>query len=109
MVASTVSSKMIEAMATAEGFKFVECLTGYSFNVGRRSRLNLPALRFQIHWQHRVGSGRAGIRSSVWVRRSDWIHDRIRDSRQGWCRGRGIVLLCVLFRRRRLLFSGFLR
>jgi len=34
MVASTVSSKMIEAMAAAEGFKFVECLTGYSFSVG---------------------------------------------------------------------------
>ena len=31
MVASTVSSKMIEAMAKLEGFKFVECLTG-SFN-----------------------------------------------------------------------------
>ncbi|KAH9946369.1 phosphoglucomutase 1 [Epithele typhae] len=28
MVASTVSSKMIEAMAHAEGFKFAECLTG---------------------------------------------------------------------------------
>lgn len=28
MVASTVSSKMIEAMAKCEGFKFVECLTG---------------------------------------------------------------------------------
>lgn len=28
MVASTVSSKMIEAMAVVEGFKFVECLTG---------------------------------------------------------------------------------
>jgi len=28
MVASTVSSKMIEAMAAAEGFKFTECLTG---------------------------------------------------------------------------------
>jgi phosphomannomutase len=28
MVASTVSSKMIEAMAQHEGFKFVECLTG---------------------------------------------------------------------------------
>jgi hypothetical protein len=28
MVASTVSSKMIEAMARKEGFKFVECLTG---------------------------------------------------------------------------------
>ncbi|KAI0269854.1 hypothetical protein BC834DRAFT_574038 [Gloeopeniophorella convolvens] len=31
MVASTVSSKMIEAMAVAEGFKFVECLTGFKF------------------------------------------------------------------------------
>lgn len=28
MVASTVSSKMVEAMAIQEGFKFVECLTG---------------------------------------------------------------------------------
>jgi len=34
MVASTVSSKMIEAMAQYEGFKFVDCLTGEpcSFN-----------------------------------------------------------------------------
>ncbi|KAH9842866.1 uncharacterized protein C8Q71DRAFT_877343 [Rhodofomes roseus] len=31
MVASTVSSKMIEAMAHTEGFKFVECLTGFKF------------------------------------------------------------------------------
>ncbi|KAJ7929358.1 hypothetical protein B0H13DRAFT_947180 [Mycena leptocephala] len=31
MVASTVSSKMIEAMAEKEGFKFVECLTGFKF------------------------------------------------------------------------------
>ncbi|KAH9980248.1 hypothetical protein BGW80DRAFT_1274310, partial [Lactifluus volemus] len=31
MVASTVSSKMIEAMAAAEGFKFTECLTGFKF------------------------------------------------------------------------------
>ena len=28
MVASAVSSKMIEAMAVKEGFKFEECLTG---------------------------------------------------------------------------------
>lgn len=28
MVASTVSSKMLETMAKAEGFRFVECLTG---------------------------------------------------------------------------------
>lgn len=28
MVASTVSSKMLGAMAEAEGFRFVECLTG---------------------------------------------------------------------------------
>ncbi|KAI9465474.1 hypothetical protein BJY52DRAFT_1183576 [Lactarius psammicola] len=31
MVASTVSSKMIEAMAATEGFKFTECLTGFKF------------------------------------------------------------------------------
>lgn len=28
MVASTVSSKMVEAMANKEGFRFAECLTG---------------------------------------------------------------------------------
>lgn len=32
MVASTVSSKMIEAMARREGFKFVDCLTGGPLN-----------------------------------------------------------------------------
>ncbi|EMD38678.1 hypothetical protein CERSUDRAFT_113859 [Gelatoporia subvermispora B] len=31
MVASTVSSKMIEAMAAVEGFKFAECLTGFKY------------------------------------------------------------------------------
>ncbi|KAJ7093102.1 hypothetical protein C8R44DRAFT_815571 [Mycena epipterygia] len=31
MVASTVSSKMIGAMAEKHGFKFVECLTGFKF------------------------------------------------------------------------------
>ncbi|KZP29895.1 hypothetical protein FIBSPDRAFT_726687 [Athelia psychrophila] len=31
MVASTVSSKMIEAMAQQEGFKFAECLTGFKY------------------------------------------------------------------------------
>lgn len=31
MVASTVSSKMIEAMAQIEGFHFVDCLTGFKF------------------------------------------------------------------------------
>ncbi|KAF9027123.1 hypothetical protein BDZ89DRAFT_987490 [Hymenopellis radicata] len=31
MVASTVSSKMVEAMAHAEGFKFTECLTGFKY------------------------------------------------------------------------------
>jgi phosphomannomutase len=28
MIASTVSSKLLEAIAEHEGFKFVECLTG---------------------------------------------------------------------------------
>ncbi|EAU88422.2 phosphoglucomutase 1 [Coprinopsis cinerea okayama7 len=31
MVASTVSSKMLESMAEIEGFKFVECLTGFKY------------------------------------------------------------------------------
>ena len=31
MVASTVSSKMVQKIAHQEGFKFVECLTGARF------------------------------------------------------------------------------
>ncbi|KAJ3795961.1 hypothetical protein GGU11DRAFT_817363 [Lentinula aff. detonsa] len=31
IVASTVSSKIVEAMAKREGFKFVECLTGFKY------------------------------------------------------------------------------
>ncbi|KAL0569810.1 hypothetical protein V5O48_012155 [Marasmius crinis-equi] len=31
MVASTVSSKMVEAIAKREGFKFVDCLTGFKY------------------------------------------------------------------------------
>ncbi|KAJ3842905.1 hypothetical protein F5878DRAFT_606469 [Lentinula raphanica] len=31
IVASTVSSKMVEAMAEREGFRFVECLTGFKY------------------------------------------------------------------------------
>jgi len=31
MVASTVSSKMLQAVAKTEGFRFVECLTGFKF------------------------------------------------------------------------------
>ncbi|KAJ3881494.1 hypothetical protein F5051DRAFT_106628 [Lentinula edodes] len=31
IVASTVSSKMVEAIAEQEGFKFVECLTGFKY------------------------------------------------------------------------------
>ncbi|KAG8890847.1 Phosphoglucomutase-3 [Tulasnella sp. 332] len=31
MVASTVSSKMVQKMAMVEGFRFVECLTGFKY------------------------------------------------------------------------------
>lgn len=31
MVASTVSSKMLKAMAKRENFKYVECLTGFKY------------------------------------------------------------------------------
>ncbi|KAJ7074390.1 hypothetical protein C8F01DRAFT_1100349 [Mycena amicta] len=46
MVASTVSSKMIEAMAEKEGFKFVECLTGFKF-IGNAA-LNLVDQGFEV-------------------------------------------------------------
>ena len=52
MVASTVSSKMIEAMAQKEGFKFVECLTGLKRGIiGDARRLIGFVLRLQVYWE----------------------------------------------------------
>ncbi|KAF7295173.1 hypothetical protein MIND_01056100 [Mycena indigotica] len=46
MVASTVSSKMLEKMAQIEGFKFVECLTGFKF-IGNTA-LNLVDQGYEV-------------------------------------------------------------
>ena len=42
MVASTVSSKMVEAMAVKEGFRFEECLTGKVNRAFLKSRTKIP-------------------------------------------------------------------
>lgn len=49
MVASTVSSKMIEAMAKKEGFKFVECLTGtilWITSIASTDRLSVSGFKY---------------------------------------------------------------
>jgi phosphomannomutase len=56
MVASTVSSKLLEKMAEVEKFKFVECLTGTpSFLYPRLVKYIL--CRLQIHWKHCIKPG----------------------------------------------------
>ncbi|KAJ7043327.1 hypothetical protein C8F04DRAFT_944528 [Mycena alexandri] len=55
MVASTVSSKMIEAMAEKEGFKFVECLTGFKF-IGNTA-LNLVEQGFEVPFGYEEAIG----------------------------------------------------
>ncbi|KAJ6606624.1 hypothetical protein DFH09DRAFT_14666 [Mycena vulgaris] len=55
MVASTVSSKMIEAMAEREGFKFVECLTGFKF-IGNTA-LNLEEGGFKVPFGYEEAIG----------------------------------------------------
>ncbi|KAJ7184145.1 hypothetical protein C8R46DRAFT_1158562 [Mycena filopes] len=55
MVASTVSSKMIEAMAEKEGFKFVECLTGFKF-IGNTA-LNLVQQGFEVPFGYEEAIG----------------------------------------------------
>jgi len=55
MVASTVSSKMIEAMAEREGFKFVECLTGFKF-IGNTA-LNLVESGFEVPFGYEEAIG----------------------------------------------------
>ncbi|EIN07648.1 hypothetical protein PUNSTDRAFT_88245 [Punctularia strigosozonata HHB-11173 SS5] len=55
MVASTVSSKMVEAIAHAEGFKFVECLTGFKF-IGNTA-LNLVAEGYEVPFGYEEAIG----------------------------------------------------
>ncbi|KAJ8468624.1 hypothetical protein ONZ45_g17180 [Pleurotus djamor] len=55
MVASTVSSKMIEAMAHVEGFKFVECLTGFKF-IGNTA-LNLVEQGYEVPFGYEEAIG----------------------------------------------------
>ncbi|KAI0688766.1 hypothetical protein BC835DRAFT_1371457 [Cytidiella melzeri] len=55
MVASTVSSKMVEAMAAHEGFKFVECLTGFKF-IGNTA-LNLVSEGYEVPFGYEEAIG----------------------------------------------------
>ncbi|KIM48987.1 hypothetical protein M413DRAFT_438147 [Hebeloma cylindrosporum] len=55
MVASTVSSKMIEAMAKLKGFKFVECLTGFKF-IGNTA-LHLEAEGYDVPFGYEEAIG----------------------------------------------------
>lgn len=55
MVASTVSSKMIEAMAQVEGFKFVECLTGFKY-IGNTA-LNLVQTGYDVPFGYEEAIG----------------------------------------------------
>ncbi|KAG7086720.1 hypothetical protein E1B28_002654 [Marasmius oreades] len=55
MVASTVSSKMIEAMAKLEGFKFAECLTGFKY-IGNTA-LDLTQQGFEVPFGYEEAIG----------------------------------------------------
>ncbi|KIY71646.1 hypothetical protein CYLTODRAFT_345563 [Cylindrobasidium torrendii FP15055 ss-10] len=55
MVASTVSSKMVEAIALAEGFTFVECLTGFKY-IGNTA-MDLQAQGFEVPFGYEEAIG----------------------------------------------------
>ncbi|KAL6309167.1 hypothetical protein BKA93DRAFT_860213 [Sparassis latifolia] len=55
IVASTVSSKMIEAMAAVEGFKFAECLTGFKY-IGNTA-LNLAQEGYDVPFGYEEAIG----------------------------------------------------
>ncbi|KAG9019489.1 Phosphoglucomutase-3 [Tulasnella sp. 427] len=55
MVASTVSSKMLESMANAEGFKFTECLTGFKW-IGNTA-LNLEDEGYDVKFGYEEAIG----------------------------------------------------
>ncbi|KAH9934848.1 phosphoglucomutase first 3 domain-containing protein [Fomitopsis serialis] len=55
MVASTVSSKMIEAMAQTEGFKFAECLTGFKFIGNAALKLDQEGYEVPFGYEEAIG------------------------------------------------------
>jgi len=55
MVASTVSSKMVEVMAHREGFKFVDCLTGFKF-IGNTA-LDLERAGYEVSFGYEEAIG----------------------------------------------------
>lgn len=55
MVASAVSSKMIEAMAKVEGFKFAQCLTGFKY-IGNTA-LDLVKAGYQVEFGYEEAIG----------------------------------------------------
>ncbi|EKM82875.1 hypothetical protein AGABI1DRAFT_68903 [Agaricus bisporus var. burnettii JB137-S8] len=55
LVASAVSSKMIEAMAKVEGFKFVQCLTGFKY-IGNTA-LDLVEAGYQVPFGYEEAIG----------------------------------------------------
>ncbi|KAG6878773.1 hypothetical protein C0993_008072 [Termitomyces sp. T159_Od127] len=55
MVVSTVSSKMLETIARVEGFKFVECLTGFKF-IGNTA-LDLVQLGYEVPFGYEEAIG----------------------------------------------------
>ncbi|KAI5121018.1 hypothetical protein M0805_005964 [Coniferiporia weirii] len=55
MVASTVSSKMIEAMALKEGFRFVECLTGFKYIGNTAQQLTRDGYDVPFGYEEAIG------------------------------------------------------
>lgn len=55
MIASIVSSKMVETMARVEGFKFVDCLTGFKF-IGNTA-LDLVAAGYEVPFGYEEAIG----------------------------------------------------
>ncbi|KAF8323198.1 hypothetical protein DL93DRAFT_2049976 [Clavulina sp. PMI_390] len=84
MVASTVSSKMLEAMAAKEGFKFVESLTGFKY-IGNAA-LELIAQGYQVPFAYEEAIGfmlntgihdKDGVAASVFFAELvAWLHTK---------------------------------
>lgn len=67
---------MLKAMAEKEGFKFVECLTGFKY-IGNTA-LDLVKQGYEVYlflppW----GCHLFRTRGPFWLRRGHWVHDRL--------------------------------
>ena len=67
MIASTVSSKILRSMATAEGFSFVETLTGFKWMANKAADLERQGKTVLLAFEEAIGERSISLCSSPFI------------------------------------------